>query len=279
MGLTGERKRILILVKTYPSISKSYGELVCTAGIDEDGNWIRLYPMPLEMFRDKAIRKYSWIEVEVTKREKRFDDRPESYVPQRETLRFIRHLSSPQCDEERRRAVLGKVRLFTSLDELIDLGFRKTISLALFKPTKILGITVVHDTSKYSDDDWARFQAYQSDLFANSDFFDERNPIQKPPFKLLIAFEDENGRTSKMTVLDWEVGALWYRHLRDKPFETIKAEIEKKYSLKAGKELYLYLGSMYRNVQKYKGENKNPWSIIGLVWFEERPQLELPLDV
>ena len=31
-----EKKRIYILVKTYPTISEKYSELVCTAGVLED---------------------------------------------------------------------------------------------------------------------------------------------------------------------------------------------------------------------------------------------------
>lgn len=41
-----DKKRIYIVVKTYPTISEEYSELVCTAGILEDGSWIRLYPVP-----------------------------------------------------------------------------------------------------------------------------------------------------------------------------------------------------------------------------------------
>lgn len=41
-----KKEKIFITVKTYPSISASYGELVCTAGIREDGSWIRIYPVP-----------------------------------------------------------------------------------------------------------------------------------------------------------------------------------------------------------------------------------------
>jgi hypothetical protein len=36
------RKKILIVAKTYPCPSTKYGELVCTAGIDETGKWHRL---------------------------------------------------------------------------------------------------------------------------------------------------------------------------------------------------------------------------------------------
>jgi hypothetical protein len=40
--------KVLIAVKTYPTISTKYDELVCTAGFREDGTWIRIYPIPLE---------------------------------------------------------------------------------------------------------------------------------------------------------------------------------------------------------------------------------------
>jgi hypothetical protein len=41
-----KREKVLITVKTYPTLSAKYGELVCTAGIKEDGAWVRIYPYP-----------------------------------------------------------------------------------------------------------------------------------------------------------------------------------------------------------------------------------------
>lgn len=38
--------RVLISVKTYPILSATYDELVCTAGFREDGSWVRIYPVP-----------------------------------------------------------------------------------------------------------------------------------------------------------------------------------------------------------------------------------------
>ena len=35
--------KVLITVKTYPTLSTKYDELVCTAGFREDGSWIRIY--------------------------------------------------------------------------------------------------------------------------------------------------------------------------------------------------------------------------------------------
>lgn len=71
-------ERILIWGKTYPELSKTYGETVCTAGCREDGTPIRLYPVPLRYL--PAFGRYSlynWIEVNVERNQK--DARPESY--------------------------------------------------------------------------------------------------------------------------------------------------------------------------------------------------------
>ena len=72
--------RILISVKTYPTLSKKYDELVCTAGFREDGSWIRIYPVPYRklQFTDR-YKKWQWIEVDVVRNSKDF--RKESYRP------------------------------------------------------------------------------------------------------------------------------------------------------------------------------------------------------
>lgn len=66
--MTVERKRIFVLVKIYPTVSRRYRETVCTAGILEDGTWIRLYPVPFRLMKDeKKYKKYTWINVDVEK--------------------------------------------------------------------------------------------------------------------------------------------------------------------------------------------------------------------
>ena len=63
------KTKVLITVTTYPLPSRSYDELVCTAGILENGEWIRIYPIPLSfLFYLKGSGKvnnvkYTWIEL------------------------------------------------------------------------------------------------------------------------------------------------------------------------------------------------------------------------
>ena len=71
-------ERILIWGKTYPELSKKYGEVVCTAGCREDGSPIRLYPVPQRYLPDFAKYKlFDWVEVNVERNQR--DARPESY--------------------------------------------------------------------------------------------------------------------------------------------------------------------------------------------------------
>ncbi|MBF0537240.1 MAG: hypothetical protein HQL03_03200 [Nitrospirae bacterium] len=70
--------KVLITVKTYPTLSRKYGELVCTAGINTDGQWIRIYPVPFRKMDDyKQFKKYHWIEIDLVRNEDDF--RPETY--------------------------------------------------------------------------------------------------------------------------------------------------------------------------------------------------------
>lgn len=74
------RERVLVTVKTYPTLSRKYGETVCTAGIREDGSWVRIYPVPFRRLGEaERYRKYDWIECDLHRR--KADPRPESFTP------------------------------------------------------------------------------------------------------------------------------------------------------------------------------------------------------
>jgi len=74
------KQKILITVMTYPHPSEGYQELVCTAGINEAKEWVRLYPVDYRYRpRGQQFRKYQWIEVELDRHDK--DNRPESWRP------------------------------------------------------------------------------------------------------------------------------------------------------------------------------------------------------
>jgi len=99
--------RILITVKTYPTISGKYDEVVCTAGFLEDGTWIRIYPVPFRKRPYKEqYKKYDWIELDLIKNTKDF--RPESYRPvQADTeIKIVDHIDTSQNWKERKKFCL-----------------------------------------------------------------------------------------------------------------------------------------------------------------------------
>lgn len=90
-------ERILITVKTYPTLSAKYGELVCTAGLREDGSWIRIYPVPFRQLEAyQKFQKYSFIEAEVIRNTR--DARPESHKISTDTLNLTGDLLSTHDD-------------------------------------------------------------------------------------------------------------------------------------------------------------------------------------
>ena len=111
-------KKVLITVKTYPTISTKYDELVCTAGFLEDGTWIRIYPIP---FRKKSYneqyKKYDWIELDLVKNESDF--RPESFRPKTldTEIKIVGHLDTKNNWAERKKYCLNNV--YTNLSCLI----------------------------------------------------------------------------------------------------------------------------------------------------------------
>jgi hypothetical protein len=128
--------RVLITVKTYPLPSRSYTELVCTAGLLNGEKWIRMYPIPYRFLQDQQkYPKYSWIELNLTR--KKDDFRPESYSPKLgvdEPIKVFEHIGTANEWAARKSYVLKEV--FTSMSELIALAKdpNQRKSLATLKP-------------------------------------------------------------------------------------------------------------------------------------------------
>src|ERR1700689_2757074 len=82
--------KILITVMTYPHPSRGYQELVCTAGLTESLEWVRLYPIDYRYRpRGQQFHKYQWIEVQLDPRGKGNDTRKESRRPDLDSIRIL----------------------------------------------------------------------------------------------------------------------------------------------------------------------------------------------
>ena len=211
------RMRVLITVTTYPLPSRSYDELVCTAGVLENGDWIRIYPVPLAFLQgmrkngEMKSFKYNWIELELKKRTDDF--RPESYSPSNYDFKDIEPLGKIGTKNKwAERKIYCTAKVYTNLTKLItDSLPPKNVSLATFKPTEILGFEIAEEENKEWKDEWKEIRK-QGDLFEQ-----DKSPeilIPKLPYKFYYRFRDDNGTVSRMMIEDWEIGALYWNCLR-----------------------------------------------------------------
>ena len=100
------KESVLITVKTYPTLSRKYGEMVCTAGVRSDGSWVRLYPIPFRRLdEEEQYAKFDWIEAELVKN--RSDPRPETHrLVDSKDMRRVGHMGTDNNWRERRGLLL-----------------------------------------------------------------------------------------------------------------------------------------------------------------------------
>ena len=274
------RKKILLTVTTYPLPSRSYDELVCTAGVLEDGSWIRIYPVPLSFLVDLKKGgqvnnvKYNWIEIDLKKRTDDF--RPESHSPENYDFRDIKLLGRLDTSSnwlERKKYCLANV--YSSIDELIeDSKDPKNVSLATFKPTEILDFEIEEDERDWKPV-WKEIRQ-QLDLFAGKDKDDPMEMIPKVPYKFYYKFRDVKGKTPRLMIEDWEIGALYWKTLRaangDEKVALEKVEEQYFDNFTKTKDIHLFLGT---TSEGHRRRWTNPFVIIGVFYPKIETQLGL----
>ena len=262
--------KVLILVKTYPTLSRKYSELVCTAGIKEDGSWIRIYPIPFRLLEiEKKYKKYQWIEVKLIKNLS--DHRPESYkIVDINNIKLLDIIDTKNNWEKRRNLILDKLITYKNIDKLIKKANDNELSLALFKPTKILEF-IVDNTEREWDKDKAKKienDIKQPELFDTEEELRAKETfklVKKIPYKFSYKFIDDQGKESCLMIEDWELGQLYWNCLKKSNYDEKKAieKVRQKYLNEfRNKDLYLYLGT----TRQFHGWARNPFVIIGVFY-------------
>ena len=163
--------KVLITVKTYPTLASKYDELVCTAGFREDGSWIRIYPNPFRKLEfDSQYKKYDWIECDLIRNTSDF--RPESYRPVSldKPPRIIGHLGTEGNWQLRKDIVLNNV--YTNMAKLLEEAKdKKCTSLAVYKPSTIEDFIYEPVEREWNKKKMAKLKAraQQHDLFAKAE--------------------------------------------------------------------------------------------------------------
>jgi hypothetical protein len=274
-----QKRRVFITVKTYPTLSKKYDELVCTAGILDDGSWVRIYPLPFrKLDYEKRYKKYQWIEFELEKNTS--DMRPETYrVVNCATIKTIGDpVGTENYWRKRKEIIFQRNKIYKNLSELIDLAHENKLSLAVFKPKYLISFHVEATEREWPSDKLALLQgkAQQLDIFqTQEEVRKEFSVVDKLPYKFFYKFSDEEGKESRLMIEDWEIGTLYWNCLKKEKGneQAAIAKVKEKYFAEFSKcDIHFFLGT----TKQYHGWATNPFVIIGVFWPPHNPQLSLP---
>ncbi|OGP59018.1 MAG: hypothetical protein A2V67_08405 [Deltaproteobacteria bacterium RBG_13_61_14] len=253
-----EKRKVLITVKTYPLPSKSYQELVCTAGVLENGDWIRLYPID---YRYQPYcqwyKKYQWIELEVVKHPN--DPRKESFRPKVDTIQPLARLDTKRNWAERRKYVLAKGT--HTMEELWKKQEADKTSLGIVRPKYVQDFRI-----EPVEPDW---KPQWKTVFQQQRLFGpDQKPLEKIPFKFSYVFTCDNPECQGHTMMieDWELGQL-YRQMRDKFSDpNIAAQkVRQKYydeMCDSGKDTHFFVGTLF--------QHPTSWIVLGVFWPKKR---------
>lgn len=270
------KTKVLISVKTYPTLSQKYNELVCTAGFLESGSWVRIYPLPFRALEnDQQFSKWQWIELKIEKNQS--DPRPESHKVDIASLKIIEKIGTEQ-NWLRRKELVNKGNVYEDLSFLINKAKKNELSLATFKPAKILDFSIKETDREWNQDklDNLKIKSKQLSLFqSESEIRKELRLVKKLPYKFSYKFEDINGRQSTLMIEDWEIGALYWNCLKDSSGNEPEAinKVKQKYFEVFTKkcDILLFLGT----TRQYHDWANNPFVITGVFYPKKEQQQPL----
>jgi len=257
MSDSDAKTKVLITVMTYPHPSSSYQELVCTAGINETHEWVRLYPVDYR-YRPTCQRfsKYQWIEVELEGSAKRKDPRKESRRPHLDSIRLIGEPIPANSKDgwADRRAYIDKLPHYT-VNQLKELYDKEKVSLGVVRPTKVLDLEI-----RPADPEW---KPEWQNLFVQLRLFGpQQKPLRKLPYSFHYIFECEDSEKPHTSMCeDWELGVLFLNEAARLGSDEAAAESVKKKFLgelcRADKDTRFFMGTRFPY---------NVWLVLGVFW-------------
>lgn len=257
--MTSQTERILILAKTYPSPSARYFETSCVAGITQDGQMRRLFPVPFRMLNDhQQFQKWQWIDVRVDKA--RIDHRQESYRVSVDTVECGERIGTAHGWAER-QMWLQRAPHCQHVEEI-----PQDISLALLRPGKLLRLEITPARHK----DWTPEEQeklmrahLQASLFEDpADAQRDVATLRKLPFDFYYHYECDTSQgrcVDKHKIVDWEVGALFWNCWRtggEKGWEQrFRDKLETEFQ---ARDMVFLMGNIHRF--------RHQWLIISLIY-------------
>jgi hypothetical protein len=256
------KTKILITVMTYPHPSKRYQELVCTAGITDHNEWVRLYPIDYRYRpRNQQFRKYQWVEIDLLPHGAGNDRRKESRKPNLETLQALGQPLSTRNGWQERREIIDQMPKYT-VKQLRELHTSEQMSLGIVRPTQVLDLKI-----EPAEPEWKpEWQMLYDQLKL---FGPVQKPLRKIPYKFSYVFECEDShRPHNAMIEDWELGVLWLN-------EVSRLGNEEQAALSVKRKFFDEMCSDKKDTLFFMGTifPYNTWVVLGVFW---APKLNPP---
>lgn len=261
-----QKTRVLITVMTYPLPSRGYQELVCTAGVTEAGEWVRLYPIDYRYRpRDQQFHKYQWIEIDLAPRGHGNDKRKESRRPNLDTLMVLGEPLPSSDNWRERRQIIDKLPINT-LNAWRSLYEQDKTSLGVVRPVRVLDLTV-----EPAEREWK--PEWQGVLQQLNLFGPPPKPLAKIPFKFSYVFECEDSEKPHHAMIeDWELGVLYLKEVdRLGSEEKAAASVRTKYFdqiCDPARDTRFFMGTIFPY---------NTWVVLGVFWPPKHYQMKFEL--
>ena len=247
------KKKVLITVRTYPAPSRRDVEVSCTAGITEDGEWTRLFPIPTRFLEDdKQFKKYQLIEVEVMRSS---DFRPESYKINVDSIRVLKDSLTTENYWQARKNYVFPLKS----PSLCELQRRQQSdghpTLGIFKPKEVTFDIEPEESGAWTESELAKLSQLS--------FSDQDVPriLEKIPYKFRYGFRCNDAECNRhnLSCTDWELGQS-YRAWRDQHGDDWQKVFRNKYELEMilKKDLHFYVGTVH--------QHPDSWIIVGLFY-------------
>lgn len=195
MARIPESERLIELMvncKTYPAVSTKYVETVCTGGVQRDGRFVRLYPVPFR-FLDSEEQYKRWDVIRVKAYRDTKDQRPESWHLEGGTpIERVDHIST-----ERRRWEWMRETVHESAAAMAEQGLTN-------------GCVEVEPLEFYWKSDPKEWTASQLSVIRQGDLFATKEQLRgladRVPWQFRLRYREKNtGREDDGKVLAWSL--------------------------------------------------------------------------
>ncbi|MBF0353841.1 MAG: hypothetical protein HQL43_01215 [Alphaproteobacteria bacterium] len=247
------KERVIVLVKALPHAGRKHGETVCCAGVTEQGEWRRQFPIHFRRLQSRFSR---WDIIEYEYRFPESDKRQESRRVQEDTIQVIRKIPSKE-----RATFLASVVVRST-----EIAAARGQTLALIRPKKLQ-----FKPKKKTPEELSAEQVAYREAASQGSFFDkELAELQPCPYAFKFVYEDELGCSRTSTCDDWETAAMFFRFEKEygeqKTLQMMQKTFEVDYPAK-GMAFAMGVHSQYPKT----------WLLVGVLRLDDTPQASLDL--